>query len=217
MVDRPESVDPLTIAALESVGGGRGGGAQARVLTVVWLLGLAGVAGFAVAGRLSEPEIPTVAVIAQTPASVIPELPTVGSTSQADAAAEPGQLIVLTSPAEGDPTITAVELFVQGYLQGDAASVRVTLVTDGDRIDEASGRPALALGERPSPTRHAPFLVRFGLPDPRPTGSMVVRVEALDGDGERLAAVRRRFWLGPILRPTLGDDGLLGGLVFSGG
>lgn len=217
MVDRPESVEPLTIAALESVGGGRGTGARARVVTSVWLLGLVAIAGFAVAGRLSEPEIPAVAVIAQPSAPAILESQAVGSAPQADPPGEPGQLIVLTSPAEGDPTITALELFVQGYLQGDAASVRVTLVTDGERIDEVSSRPVLAPGERLSSTRHARFLVRLGLPDLRPIGSMVVRVEALDQDGERLAAVRRRFWLGPIHRPTLGDDGLMGGLVFSGG
>jgi hypothetical protein len=128
-----------------------------------------------------------------------------------------GELIVLTSPATGDPTITAVDLFVQGYLQGEAAAVRVVLEIEGAPVDEWTVQPTLAFGERPSSTRHAQFLVRFGLPDPRPIGPMVVSAIALDRDGERLAVIRRPFRVGPIDRPTLGDDGILGGLVFSRG
>jgi hypothetical protein len=219
MVDRPDAaVERLTVTTLEPVGASRGTGARARTITAAWLVMLVGVAGFAVAGRVATPEGTVVAIIAEAPPAVSSTpLPRSAEPSARRVLSSDGKPIVLTSPAEGDPTITAVELIVQGFLQADAASVRVVLETGGAPVGELTVRPALAFGERPSSTRHAQFLVRFGLPDPRPIGSMVVRVIALDRDGQRLAVIRRAFQVGPIDRPTLGDDGILGGLVFSGG
>lgn len=217
MVDRVDTVrEPPTATALERVTAGRGSGTRARIVTAAWLIALVGIAGFAVAGRLVEPGVPDVSVVAvaPTPASSAP-LP--ASAGMHHLASTDGELIVLTSPAEGDPTITSVELIVQGYLQSEAASLRVTIETDWYRVDEATLLPVLAFGERPGATRHAQFLVRFGLSEPRLIGPMVVRVVALDRDGHLLADALRPFQLGPVERPSLGDDGLLGGLVFSGG
>jgi hypothetical protein len=200
------AVEPLTSTAVERVRAGGGSGPRARLLIAAWLVGFAGVAGVAVAGKLVEPAVSPVVGAEVTPAPA--------SRETATPVPAPDKPIVVTSPADGGATITAVELIVQGFLQVDASSLQVILETAGSRIDETTIRPALASGERPGSTRHAQFLVRFGLPDPRPMGPMVVRVVAFDRDGQRLAVVRRPFRLGPIDRPTLGDDGLLGGIVF---
>jgi hypothetical protein len=228
MVDRAKPTpEVLTAATFEPVRVRRASGARARLVTAAWVAGLVGIAGLAVVGRLTETGVPTVAVAPNVAVASTPELDArPPGTSAPLPAYPPGmhhlasidrELIVLTSPALGDPTITAAELIVQGFLQADAASLRVSLETDWYPIEEATVIPALAFGERPGPTRHAQFLVRFALSEPRPTIPMSVRVVAFDRDGQWIANVLRPFRLGPIERPSLGDDGLLGGLVFSGG
>ena len=219
MVDRAGTVPEAPMAtALERVTAGRGSGSRARVVTAAWLIALVGVAGFAVAGRLAEVRVPDVSVVAVVPLTELSaQVPDSRSPATDQPPSSDGELVVLTSPAEGDPTITAAELIVQGFVQAEAASLRVSVETDWYRVDETTVIPALAFGERPGVTRHAQFLVRFGFSEPRMTGPMVVRVVALDRDGHPLADVLRPFQLGPVTRPALGDDGLLGGLVFSGG
>jgi hypothetical protein len=179
------------------------------------LIGLAGIVGVSLVGRLAEPGNPSVPAetAGLAPVAAIPPAPTdLPSLPEPS----PEELVVITSPAEGDPTITAPELIVQGFLQAEAAQLSVSLETDWYQVEEAMIVPALAFAERPAATRHAQFLVRFGLSEPRLSGPMVVRVVALDAEGHQLADVQRPFRLGPIERPALGDDGLLGGLVFSG-
>lgn len=217
MVDRAEpDLEALTAATFEPVRLRRDSDARARLVTAAWVLGLVGIAGLAVVGRLTEPGVPGVStvVVAEAPAGTAPANVPMRTTAPNPV---PVEVIVVTSPAEGDPTITAAELIVQGFLQADAASLRVSLETDWYRVDQATVVPALAFGERPGVTRRAQFLVRFGISEPRLAVPMVVRVVALDRDGNRLADVLRPFRLGPVVRPTLGDDGLLGGLVFSDG
>jgi hypothetical protein len=223
MFDRETAHEVYVAAKFEPVLVRRPSTAGSRLVTAAWLVGLVGVAGLAVVGRLTEiaaPNVPRLAV-ESTPAPIAPRRPSSAPTPHPSGmhhlATIDRELIVVTSPAEGRPTITAYELIVQGFLQDEAASLVVTLETGSDEVDEARVVPALAFGERPGATRHAQFLVRFELPDPRPVGPMAVRVVAFDRDGERLVVVRQPFRLGPLSRPTLGDDGLVGGLVFSGG
>ena len=47
------------------------------------------------------------------------------------------------------------------------------------------------------------FQVTFDLPNPRPNGNMVVAVSILGPDGQPTGE-----------RPALGEDGLMGGIVF---
>lgn len=221
MIDRVEPArEALTAARFAPVRVRRASGVRTRLVTAAWVLGLAGIAGLAVVGRLMETDVPTETRIAVAPLAVAtPLAASVPPLAMDPPRAQmpngyPDQPIVVTSPAVGDPTITAPELIVQGFLQADAASLRVSLETDWYLVAEATVVPALTFGERPGATRHAQFLVRFGLSEPRMTGPMVVRVVALDRDGLRLADVVRPFRLGPVDRPMLGEDGLMGGLSF---
>lgn len=161
-----------------------------------WFLVLSGVVGVAAVGRLAESGVPspgTAVIEFEPPAATATPMPT------ASAVPTP-ELIVLASPAEAGVTITTRELVVQGYLQVAAGTVRVTLEARGNRvIDDATITPALAFGERPTVDRHAQFEVRFGLPNPRPNGRMVVQVAAYDRDGRILDVVRRPFRVGPLL------------------
>ncbi len=174
-----------------------------------WVFGLVGIAGVAVVGRLTETAAPSGPTMATAPSPMASLPPAVTGPHRADPARPaPAEVIVLTSPAEGDPTITAPEIIVQGFFRADAAALRVSLETDWYPVQEATVRPI---------DRQGHFLVRFGIPDPRVMAPMAVRVVAFDRDGQRLGAVLRPFRLGPIERPTLGDDGLVGGIVFSDG
>lgn len=210
MVDRTEpDLEALTAATFEPIRVRRASGARVRLVIAAWVFGLVGIAGVAVVGRLTETDLPSAPLVAMAPTPLAVESPasSLGARSDAPGPA-PSGLIVLTSPAEGDPTITAAEIIVQGFLQAEAASLRVSLETDWYPVQEATILPT---------DRHPRFLVRFDMPDPRTGEPMVVRVIALDRDGEWLANVQRPFRLGPIERPTLGDDGLVGGIVFSDG
>ena len=166
-----------------------------------WLLGLAGVVGLAIAGRLTESGNPD----ARTPviafdASAFEAPVAAPSTVPAPTAVPTPELIVLASPAEAGVTVTTRELVVQGYLQAAGGTVRITLEARGNRvIDDATITPMLAFAERPTVNRHAQFEVRFGLPNQRPNGRMIVQVAAYDRDGRIIDVIRRPFRVGPLI------------------
>lgn len=187
--------EPVTVTPV-AVTTGRASGARGRAVMATWLLGLFGIVGVAAVGRLAEsgePASRTAVIVFESPARTAMPAPT------APAVPRP-ELIVLASPAEAGMTITTRDLVVQGYLQMAAGTVRVTLEARGNRvIDDATITPALAFAERSTVDRHAQFEVRFGLPNPRPNGRMIVQVVAYDGDGQILDVVRRPFRVGPLL------------------
>jgi len=109
-------------------------------------------------------------------------------------------VIVLSSPAIANAEITSRELTIRGYLATGTGTIRVTLEARGNRIiDEATIEPELVFGERPTVGRHAQFETRFGLPNPRPNGRMVVQVALLDADGAIVDVIRRPIRVGPLL------------------
>lgn len=188
--------ETVAVAAPVAVATGHASGTRGRVVMAAWLLGLVVVVGVATLGRLAESTDagPRTTVIAFEP-------PTRQATPAPSASAVPTpELIVLASPAEAGVTVTSRELLVQGYLQVVGGTVRVTLEARGNRvIDDATITPALAFGERPSVDRHVQFEVRFGLPNPRPNGRMIVQVAAYDRNGRMLDVIRRPFRVGPLL------------------
>lgn len=75
------------------------------------------------------------------------------------------------------------------------------------------------------------FRVAFDLPNPRPNGEMLVNVAVLDVNGQPVDVVWRRVRIGGVVDEgaslgdrsgraagtrTLGEDGLMGGIVFAG-
>lgn len=220
------AVDLVSAGPNEAVGAGRGSRARAGLAVAAWVLGFAGVVGVALFGRLLGPGDPAAGVASAplaTPGAESMASPRSGAAASAqpgtDAARAdaptPDALIVVVSPATGEPTITSGELIVQGSVQADAHSLRVVVEALGRPLDAQTVQPARPVEEGTTTRQRARFLVRIQLPDPRPIGPMVVEVVAFDRSGERLAVVRRPFRLGRVDRPTLGDDGLLGGIVFS--
>jgi hypothetical protein len=187
-----------------SVGSHRASSARGRAVLAVWLLGLLGVVGAAAVGRLAEPGEPgsRTAVIAfdLSTSSATPDR--AASTSDLPAP----DLIVLANPSVAGVTVTSRELLVQGYLRVAAGSVQITLEARGNRvIDDATLTPVPTVAERPTvderPTidGRARFEARFGLPNPRPNGRMIVQVAAYDRDGRILDVIRRPFLVGPLL------------------
>jgi len=162
---------------------------------VVWFLALAAVVVVAAAGRLvAGPPEPRVATVAFAPASrtaVVTAVP---------AFAPPPDVIILSSPVAAHALVTTRELEVRGYLRNGSGTIRVTLEARGNRIiDQATIVPVLAVGERPTVGRHARFETRFGLPNPRPNGRMILQVALLDEDGRIIDVIRRPFRVGPLL------------------
>jgi hypothetical protein len=198
--------EPVAVVTSVATSRGRGSGSRGRAVLAVWLLGLAAVVGVAGLGRLAEPAEsgPRSAVIAFEP----PAVTATPAPAPTAAPAPTPDLIVLASPAEAGVTVTSKDLIVQGYLnqQFAAGPVRVTLEARRNRvIDDATITPALALGELPIPDRHVQFEVRFGLPNPRPNGRMIVQVVAYDRDGRILDVLRRPIRVGALLEAPAPD------------
>jgi len=190
-------------------------GNRGRAFVAVWLMALVGIAGAGAVGRLvaSGDQGPRTAVVA------VESLPEAAAPIQPASPIRPAELIVLASPAEADVTVTTRELVIWGYVGVDARRVRVTLEARGNRVIDdvtvipVAVMPALTSAERPNGDRHAHFEVRFGLPNPRPNGRMIVQVAAYDVDGTMIDVVRRPIRVGPLAARPLGEDGLLGGLA----
>jgi hypothetical protein len=66
-------------------------------------------------------------------------------------------------------------------------------------VDDATITPVHPFADGRTTGRHSPFLVHFGLPNPRPNGRMIVQVAAYDGDGRILDLIRRPIRVGPLL------------------
>jgi hypothetical protein len=214
VVDRAELAEPLM--DVMRVTADRRSRWRTWLLVSAWLLALVGVPAAAVVGGHAEGGL-------RDEPAVEDGLAAAGSRAtgrdlrRPPVAAVPTATIVLNRPARG-MRLTTIDVAVGGYLHEDADSVRVALETAGAVVlSQATVLPALAFGERPDANRHLQFHVRLVLPSRRPTGDVAVRVAAFDRSGRQIAVVRRPFTLAPIVRPTLGDDGLLGGLVFPDG
>jgi len=185
-------------------------GNRGRAFVAVWVMALVGIAGAGAVGRL----VASGDQESRTAALAVESLPGAALPIQPVSPIRPEELIVLASPAEADVTITTRELVIWGYVSVDARSVRVTLEARGNRvIDDVTVVPILISAGRLTGDRHAHFEVRFGLPNPRPNGRMIVQVAAHDEEGTMIDVVRRPIRVGPLVARPLGEDGLMGGLA----
>ncbi len=128
--------------------------------------------------------------------------------SATDAGVIDPEILVVTSPRGPGVEITTRRLTIEGHLHATTAVVSVSLEARGNRvIDTFVTQPT------------ATFQVGFDLPKPRPNGRMVISVVVLGPTGGLTDAIRWPVVIGAIAetappRPTLGEDGLMGGLVF---
>lgn len=114
-------------------------------------------------------------------------------------------VIELQEPAAAGTVVTTPDLVIRGYLLEGGGPVRVVLESSG-------GKPMLTRTLSPSPW----FVVNLPLSNPRPGGEMTVSVIAYDLDGIPIDVVRRRVVIGAIAEREIGEDGLMGGIVFPG-
>lgn len=174
-------------------------GDPARRPVVAWLLVLACVAGVAGVGRVVSPAGDAGARSAVAVGILAGPLPVLDAPAASPVAPMP-DLIVLSSPATPNALITTRELTIRGFLPTGTGTIRVTLEARGNRIiDEATIEAAPALGEWPGAGRHRQFETRFGLPNPRPNGRMIVQVALLDEDGRIVDVIRRPIRVGALL------------------
>lgn len=196
---RNPGFEAAVVAAPVAIASGRAAGARGHVAMAAWLLGFLGIVGVALVGRLAEPANPlaTTALLAfEPPAGRSTPLT---APSMAPPAPAP-DMIELASPARAGITITTRDLLVRGFLRVPTESIVITLEARGNRvIDAATIRPAMAPYTGPILQHPSRFAVRFGLPNPRPNGRMIVQVVAYDGDGRIVDVLRRPFEVGPLL------------------
>lgn len=178
-------------------------GAGARLVVAGWAIALCGLVGMAAIGRLAAPapELRSAVIAFALPVESAVPVESSPPARAASVVAGP-EILVLSSPAEANMTITTRELMVQGFLRAGTGRVQVTLEARGNRvIDAATVKPRLDYWQPPGVDRLARFEVRFGLPNPRPNGRMIVQVAAYDTAGNLLDVVRRRIQVGPLLDP----------------
>jgi hypothetical protein len=103
--------------------------------------------------------------------------------------------LVLDEPARSGVVVTTQELIVRGRVAASAGEVRIML--------ESSGGKPLATAAL-DPTGHpragfVPFEATFRLSKPRPGGSMMLFVVAVDSAGIPIDGIRRRFTVGAVV------------------
>ncbi|MDO8484023.1 MAG: hypothetical protein Q7S35_03670 [Candidatus Limnocylindrales bacterium] len=193
-------LEPVTVGVAGLAVEGRRSSARGRFAMAAWLVVLACVVIAAGAGRLvaPAPESGTAAIVFVLPSPQAPPTP-------APTVAPMPDVIVLSSPSEANAVITTRDLFVRGYLKMGSGTVRVTLEARGNRIiDEATIEPVPIPTDAPRLARLPAFHARFGLPNPRPNGRMIVQVVVFGADGSILDVIRRPIRVGPLLK---GSDG----------
>lgn len=132
---------------------------------------------------------------------------------------EPDQALVVTSPATLGEEITARRLVVSGYVVGKPVAIRISLQGRREReLDSVTVAPVRS-PDLTRPQRAGQFEVTFDLPDPRPTGPMIVEVALLTSEGRVIDLTRRRIQVGAIVeavreRRVVGEDGLMGRIPF---
>lgn len=173
-------------------------------------MGLAIVVAMALAGGDRDGDVVAVASHTVSPAP---------SGDLADAGA-----IVLDWPAMPNQVITTGELVVRGHLRTGAARVQVLLQSSGAvPIVVRSVRPVTQDWDRDDDPEGPTFVVTVPLPDPRPSGPAVVQIVTYDVSGRAQGVLLRTIQIGAMFnpttrglpgRPSLGEDGLIGGIPF---
>ena len=163
---------------------------------VAWLLVLVTVSGTAVIGRVMGAGHDARPIVAANPDHLV----AVASPARLPDPVAAPEILVLSSPAVANAVITTRALAIRGYLATGNGSIEITLEARGNRvIDSTTIEPSLVFGERPTVGRHAQFEARFGLPNPRPNGRMIVQVALLDANGQIVDVIRRPILVGPLL------------------
>jgi hypothetical protein len=129
--------------------------------------------------------------------------PADASTAGAPAANAVDGRLSMTLPHASVPAIRTRTIDIAGAVEGNG-QLRVG-------IEAPDGHLIVV---RTIPIEDGPFCVTFDLPDPRPGGPLVASVALIGMDGIPIEGVRRSFLSGPLVVPSLGEDGLVGGLVF---
>lgn len=173
------------------------------MLVGAWVGALALIIGTGLVGRGGEAPVRADAAPAEAEvaASPRPDPPR----DQAPAwVSSPRDRLTMTLPSARNVTVATRSVEVAGTLDGGAGRVVVTLESRRSHLLES--RTVSVVDGR--------FHASFVLPNPRPGGRMWVSVVLLGPAGLPLEAIRRPFMSGALVPRALGEDGLVGGIVF---
>ena len=132
-------------------------------------------------------------------------------------AADATPVLRVDAPSRVGAIITTPGLVVRGSRIGPSGPLRVTVESSGAKLVASEMLPASGAG--------GAFQVEFPLSNPRPGGSMVVQVVAFAPNGIPLEVVRIPVEIGAVAEGApravgrtaagpLGEDGIIGGIVF---
>ena len=173
------------------------------MLAGIWIGTLALLVGSGLLGRGGEAPARPVPTRVEAAASARPEPPR----AQAPAwVTGPPERLTMTIPGARNVSVSTRTVEVAGTLDGGAGRVVVSLESRRSHLLEA--RTVSVLDGR--------FRTSFVLPNPRPGGRMWVSAVLLGPMGLPLEAIRRPIVSGPLAQRILGEDGLVGGIVFGG-
>jgi hypothetical protein len=169
----------------------------------VWGLGLVTVVGVALAGGAAGDEARAdVAAAVPSAGSSVVVAPSAAVPSLDPAWAD----VVVTWPARAGQVIRTSDLVVRGHVRESSWRVQVVLQYHStEPIVVRTGGPMTRPGDRDrSPGRT--FIVTLPLPDPRPSGPVVVQVVVYDTSGRARDVVLRPIRIGAVLDPASGAE-----------
>ena len=102
--------------------------------------------------------------------------------------------IVIDLPSRSGEEITSRQLVVHGRVAQGIGEVRLVLETRGGKVLATETLDVTGLSRQGM----LPFVSTFDLSNPRPGGSLVLFVVAVDPGGVPLDAIRRRFVVGAV-------------------
>jgi hypothetical protein len=122
--------------------------------------------------------------------------------------------IVLDVPGRPLTVVTTTAVVIRGQVPRDAGRLQILLQTRAATpivVVTAEPMSAARTGWHEAP---ATFAADLALPDPRPTGPAVIQIVSYDQRGRARDVLLRPIIIGQVARRPIGEDGLLGGIVF---
>jgi hypothetical protein len=123
--------------------------------------------------------------------------------------------IVLDMPGRVGAVVDTAGVVIRGRVPDDAGRLQILLQTTADAPIVVVTAQPMSAARTGWPTSPSMFDVEVPLPEPRPIGPALIQIVSYDQRGRARDVLLRRIVIGErTRRPTLGEDGLVGGIVF---
>ena len=129
--------------------------------------------------------------------------------------ASPPTDIVLEMPGRVGAVVGTAGVVIRGRVPHDAGRLQLLLQTTAAAPIVVGTAQPMSAARTGWPMSLSTFDVEVPLPEPRPIGPALIQIVSYDQRGRARDVLLRRIVIGErSRRPTLGEDGLVGGIVF---